>query len=97
MDIFVLRDRKAAFSLFVKDAVNYEDFERWFIANMLLDGKTVFQAFPEDYDIYKICSFDRTSMDVTPLKSPKLICSVADLYSKYKLARPSWVSRSDET
>nr|DAQ54787.1 MAG TPA: DNA binding protein [Microviridae sp.] len=99
MDIFALRDRKAAFTVFVKDSANSEDFERWFITNMLLEdnGKSVFQVFPEDYDIYKLCSFDRTSMLVTPPKSPKLICSVADLYSKYKLARPHWVSNSDET
>lgn len=98
MDIFALRDRKAAFTVFVKDSVNYEDFERWFVTNMLLDGngKSVFQAFPEDYDIYQICSFDRTSMLVTPVKSPKLICSVADLYSKFNLARPRWVSNPDE-
>lgn len=96
MEIFALRDRKTAFSVFVKDAVNIEEFERWFVQSMLIDAKTIFGTFPEDYDIYKICDFDRDSMVVSTIKSPELICSVSDLYDKYHLTRPSFARDSDE-
>lgn len=96
MEIFAIRDRKTAFAMFVKDAVNIDEFERWFVHNMLIDGKTIFCMFPEDYDIYKICEFDRNSMAVSAPKSPKLICSVSDLYDKFNLARPNLARDPDE-
>lgn len=88
MEIFALRDRKTASCLFVKDASNVDDFERWFVQNLLIESKTLFGTFPEDYDIYQLCSFDRDSMLVTTLKSPKLICSVSDLFDKFHLVPP---------
>ena len=96
MDIFCIRDRKTAYVCFVKDAVNSESFERWFVQNLLVDSKTIFGMFPEDYDIYKLCDYDPSSMVVSAPKGPKLFGSVSDLYDKYHLARPNLARDPDE-
>lgn len=96
MDIFAIRDRKTAYICFTKDSPNFESFERWFVQNLLVDSKTIFSMFPEDYDIYKLCDYDPSSMVVTAPKGPKLYGSVSDLFDKFHLARPSLAQSSDE-
>lgn len=96
MDIFAIRDRKTAYICFVKEAVNFESFARWFAQNLLMESKTLFGMFPEDYDIYKLCDYDPSSMVVSAQKGPKLYGSVSDLFDKFHLARSNLARSSDE-
>lgn len=92
--IYAIFDRKTNTTALCKDAVNVDEFQRWFAtvflrdASMLRDA-SIFALYPEDYDIYSICTFDEENMTVPDSTPPRLICSVDELFSIFKLPRPT--------
>ncbi len=95
MDIFAIRDRKTAYICFIKEADNVECFKRWF-ATAFLRADTMFALYPDDYDVYKLCDYDPSSMVVSCLKGPKLYGSVSDIFDQFHLTRPDSARSSDE-
>jgi hypothetical protein len=51
----------------------------------------MFALYPQDYDIYSLCSFNDENMTVDDPNSfpPSLICSVDELFSIFKIPRPT--------
>lgn len=86
--IYAVFDRKTNSTALCKDAVNVEEFQRWF-ATVFLRDSSMFALYPEDYDIYSICTFDEENMTVPDSTPPRLICSVDELFSIFKLPRPT--------
>ena len=86
--IYAIFDRKTNSTALCKEAVNVEEFQRWF-ATVFLRDASMFALYPEDYDIYSICTFDDENMTVPASTQPRLICSVDELFSIFKLPRPT--------
>lgn len=86
--IYAIFDRKTNTTALCKEAVNVEEFQRWF-ATVFLRDASMFALYPEDYDIYSICTFDEENMTVPDSNPPRLICSVDELFSIFKLPRPT--------
>lgn len=86
--IYAVFDRKTNTTALCKEAVNVEEFQRWF-ATVFLRDSSMFALYPEDYDIYSICTFDEENMTVPVSTPPHLICSVDELFSIFKLPRPT--------
>lgn len=86
--IYCIFDRKTNTTSLCKEAVNVEEFQRWF-ATVFLRDASMFALYPEDYDIYSICTFDEENMTVPDSTQPRLICSVDELFSIFKLPRPT--------
>lgn len=86
--IYAIFDRKTNTTALCKEAVNVEEFQRWF-ATVFLRDASMFALYPEDYDIYSICTFDEENMTVPDSTPPRLICSVDELFSIFKLPRPT--------
>ena len=86
--IYAVFDRKTNSTALCKEAVNVEEFQRWF-ATVFLRDASMFALYPEDYDIYSICTFDEENMTVPDSTPPRLICSVDELFSIFKLPRPT--------
>lgn len=86
--IYAVFDRKTSSTALCKEAVNIEEFERWF-ATVFLRDASMFALYPEDYDIYSICTFDEENMTVPDSTPTRLICSVDELFSIFKLPRPT--------
>lgn len=86
--IYAVFDRKTNSTALCKEAVNLEEFQRWF-ATVFLRDASMFALYPQDYDIYSICTFDEEHMTVPDSTSPRLICSVDELFSIFKLPRPT--------
>ena len=86
--IYAIFDRKTNTAALCKEAVNVEEFQRWF-ATVFLRDSSMFALYPEDYDIYSICTFDEENMTIPDSTPPRLICSVEELFSIFKLPRPT--------
>ena len=86
--IYAVFDRKTNSTALCKEAVNVEEFQRWF-ATVFLRDASMFALYPQDYDIYSICTFDEENMTVPDSTPPRLICSVDELFSIFKLPRPT--------
>ncbi len=86
--IYAVFDRKTNTTALCKEAVNVEEFQRWF-ATVFLRDASMFALYPEDYDIYSICTFDEEHMTIPDCTPPRLICSVDELFSIFKLPRPT--------
>ncbi len=86
--IYAVFDRKTNTTALCKEAVNVEEFQRWF-ATVFLRDASMFALYPEDYDIYSICTFDEEHMTIPDSTPPRLICSVDELFSIFKLPRPT--------
>lgn len=88
--IFAIFDRKTGSAELVKEADNVEVFERWFVS-AFLRSSSLFGMYPEDFDIYEICSFDPETLYVKVIECqhPQLICSVSDLFDIFKIPRPT--------
>lgn len=86
--IYAIFDRKTNSCALCKEAVNVEEFQRWF-ATVFLREASMFALYPEDYDIYSLCTFDEENMTVPDSTPPRLICSVDELFSIFKLPRPT--------
>lgn len=88
--IYAIFDRKTNSCALCKEAVNIEEFQRWF-ATVFLRDSSMFALYPQDYDIYSLCSFNDENMTVDDPASfpPCLICSVDELFSIFKIPRPT--------
>lgn len=86
--IYAVFDRKTSSCALCKEAVNVEEFERWF-ATVFLRDSSMFALYPEDYDIYSICTFDDEHMTIEECSVPSLITSVDELFSIFKIPRPN--------
>lgn len=86
--IYAVFDRKTNSCVLCKEAVNVEEFQRWF-ATVFLRDSSMFALYPEDYDIYSICTFDDENMTIPEPFSPRIICSVDELFSIFKIPRPT--------
>lgn len=86
--IYAVFDRKTNTTALCKEAVNVEEFQRWF-ATVFLRDASMFALYPEDYDIYSICTFDEENMTIPDSTPPRLICSIEELFSLFKLPRPT--------
>ena len=72
--IYAVFDRKTNSCALCKEAVNIEEFQRWF-ATVFLRDSSMFALYPQDYDIYSLCSFNDENMTVDdPNSFPPLIC-----------------------
>ena len=49
----------------------------------------MFALYPDDYDIYELCSFDPETLKVNVERGSKLICCVSELFDMFKLPRPN--------
>ena len=61
--IYAIFDRKTSSCALCKEAANIEEFERWF-ATVFLRDSSMFALYPQDYDIYSLCSFDDENMTI---------------------------------
>lgn len=86
--IYAVFDRKTNSCALCKDAVNIEEFQRWF-ATVFLRDTSMFALYPEDYDIYALCTFDDENMTIPEYSPTHLICSVDELFSIFKIPRPT--------
>ena len=86
--IYAVFDRKTNSCALCKEAVNIEEFERWF-ATVFLRDASMFALYPQDYDIYSLCTFDDENMTIPDHFPPCLICSVDELFSIFKIPRPT--------
>ena len=92
--IYAIFDRKTNSCSLVKEAVNIEEFQRWFTTVFLRDS-SMFALYPQDYDIYSVCTFDDEKMKINTDYPPALICSVDELFDIFKVPRPT-VAQSGE-
>lgn len=92
--IYAIFDRKTNSCSLVKEAVNIEEFQRWF-ATVFLRDSSMFALYPQDYDIYSVCTFDDEHMKINTDYPPALICSVDELFDIFKIPRPT-VAQSGE-
>lgn len=86
--IYAIFDRKTNSCSLCKEAVNIEEFQRWF-ATVFLRDSSMFALYPQDYDIYSLCCFNEENMSVDNDFPPCLICSVDELFSIFKIPRPT--------
>lgn len=93
-NVYAVFDRQTNFACFVKDASCIQEFERWF-ATTFLRSDSMFALYPEDYDIYFLCSFDEEKMTVDAEEPAHLVCSVNALFDIFKIPRPT-VAQSGE-
>lgn len=87
--IYAIYDRKTNSVELVKEADNISAFERWF-ATVFLRGDGMFALYPDDYDIYELCSFDPETLKVDSERGSVLNCSVSDLFDVFKIPRPTF-------
>lgn len=83
-EIFAVFDRKTSSCVFVKEAANLKDFERWF-ATAFLRSDSLFALYPFDYDIYNLCGLDDEHMKLITDYPPVLMCSVSELFDIFKI------------
>ena len=93
--IYAVFDRKTNSVALVKDADNVQDFERWF-ATVFLRTDAMFALYPDDYDIYELCSFDPETLKVVSDLGSLLICSVSELFDIFKIPRPDFALDSKD-
>lgn len=86
--IYAVFDRKTSSCALCKEASTIEEFQRWF-ATVFLRSDSMFALYPEDYDIYSICTFDEEHMTSADSFPPRVLCSVDDLFSIFKIPRPT--------
>ncbi len=86
--IYAIFDRKVGSVELVKESDNIQAFERWF-ATVFLRSDGMFALYPDDYDIYELCSFDPETLKVNVERGSKLICCVSELFDMFKLPRPN--------
>lgn len=87
--IYAVFDRKTGSVELVRESDNIQAFERWF-ATVFLRGDGMFALYPDDYDIYELCSFDPETLKVNVGSGSDLICSVSELFDIFKIPRPSF-------
>lgn len=92
--IFAVYDRKTRSVELIQQAENVDVFERWF-ANVFLMCETVFSRFPDDFDVYVLCTYDTESLEGDKSWSPAVITSVSAILDHFHLAR-SETGHSDE-
>jgi hypothetical protein len=92
--IYAIFDRKTNSCSLCKEAGNIEEFQRWF-ATVFLRDSSMFALYPQDYDIYSVCTFDDENMTIPDFHPPTLICSVDELFDIFKIPRPT-VAQSGE-
>lgn len=92
--IYAVFDRKTSSCVLVKEAVNLEEFERWF-ATVFLRSGSMFALYPADFNIYILCSLDEEHITINSDYPPALLCSVDDLFDIFKIPRPT-VAQSGE-
>lgn len=92
--IYAVFDRKTNSCALCKEALNVEEFQRWF-ATVFLRDSSMFALYPQDYDIYSVCTFDEENMTIPDFAPPHLICSVEELFSIFNLPRPT-IAQSGE-
>ena len=85
--IFAVYDRKTRSVELIQQAENIDVFERWF-ANVFLMSETVFSRFPDDFDVYSLCTYDTESLEGEKSWSPAVITSVSAILDHLRLARP---------
>lgn len=85
--IFAVYDRKTHSVELIQQAENLEVFQRWF-ANVFLMSETVFSRFPDDFDIYNLCTYDTESLEGEKSWSPSVVASVSAICDHFHLARP---------
>lgn len=92
--VYAIFDRKTNSTCFVKDAYCIQEFERWF-ATTFLRSDSMFALYPDDYDIYSLCTFDEEKMTIDNQDPPYFVCSVDALFDIFKIPRPT-VAQSGE-
>lgn len=93
--IFAVFDRKTNSVELIQQAENLDVFKRWF-ANVFLTADSMFSRFPEDYDIYGLCTYDTETLEGEKSWSPHVLTSVSAIIDHYHLARPDLARSSDE-
>lgn len=93
--IFAVFDRKTNSVELIQQAENLDVFKRWF-ANVFLASDCIFSRFPEDYDIYDLCTYDTETLEGEKSWSPHVVTSVSAIIDHYHLARPNPVRDPDE-
>lgn len=84
--IYAVFDRKTNSCALCKEAVNIEEFQRWFATAFLRDS-SMFALYPQDYDIYALFTFDEEHMTSADPFPPHVICSVDELFSIFHIPR----------
>lgn len=86
--IYAIYDRKTNSCALCKEASSLPDFERWF-ATVFLRSDSMFALYPEDYDIYDICTFDDEHMTIDECSVPSRLTSVNSLFDIFNVPRPT--------
>lgn len=86
--VYAVFDRKTNSCALCKEAANIEEFQRWF-ATVFLRDSSMFALYPQDYDIYGLFTFDEEHMTASDPFPPRVICSVDELFSIFKIPRPT--------
>ncbi len=86
--VYAVFDRKTNSCALCKEAVNIEEFQRWFVTVFLRDS-SMFALYPADYDIYSLFTFDEEHMTSADPFPPCVVCSVEELFSIFKIPRPT--------
>lgn len=94
-NVYAVFDRKTNRVELIQAAINIDVFERWFV-HVFSGSDCLFIQYPDDYDIYFLCSFDDETMDSEKSWKPCLITNVASILDHFRLARPDLARSSDE-
>lgn len=92
--IYAIYDRRVNSCALCKEASSLAEFERWF-ATVFLHSDSVFAVYPDDFDIYSICTFDDEHMTMEECSVPSRVTSVNALFDIFKIPRPT-VAQSGE-